>query len=169
MVKYRFLRVAVAYDRRPIARVGATLTVVAALLIGAPPPPTLGQEPPPVTAPASEPDTTEYFADVVVKGRSVFQVGSLSDLEASKRAAIINRRIASVLARDDIGDVTLQSVREVTTLQLNNRVLMTVTRQDAEDYGLSVKDLAENWAERLNQSLEAPPLAIDVVQRLNAT
>ncbi|PZD75093.1 Small-conductance mechanosensitive channel [Acaryochloris thomasi RCC1774] len=143
--------------------------VVAALLVGAPAPPTLGQEPPPITAPASEPDTTEYFADVVVKGRSVFQVGSLSELEASKRAAIINRRIASVLSRDEIGDVTIQAVREVTTLQLNNRVLMTVTGQDAEDYGLSVEDLAQNWTERLNQSLEAPPLAIDVVQRLNTT
>ena len=36
-----------------------------------------------------------YFADVTVRGQSVFQVGSLNNLPASERAAIINRRIAS--------------------------------------------------------------------------
>ncbi|MGB7414593.1 MAG: mechanosensitive ion channel family protein [Thermosynechococcaceae cyanobacterium] len=143
---------------------------IAASLIGGTALPTLSQEaPPPIpsAAPASAP--AEYFADVLVKGRPVFQVGSLSKVGARERAAIINRRIASILARGDVGTVTAQNVRNMTTLQLNQRVLMTVTSQDAEDYGLSVDELAKNWTERLNQSLDSAPLAIDVAQRLNGT
>ncbi|NEP17749.1 MAG: mechanosensitive ion channel family protein [Leptolyngbya sp. SIO4C1] len=113
-----------------------------------------------------------YFADVDVRGRPVFQVGSLADLSAQQRAEIISRRIAGLISgRDTLGQVTVQTdtSRNLATLQLNNRVLMTITQQDAEDYGTSVDALAEDWAERLNRSLDKPPLAIDVVQRLNST
>ncbi|MGF1498543.1 MAG: mechanosensitive ion channel family protein [Elainellaceae cyanobacterium] len=113
-----------------------------------------------------------YFADVVVRGRPIFQIGSLSDISATQRAEIINRRIASILSRiDDPGEVEVQtdSGRGLATLRLNNRVLMTVTDQDAEDFGLTVEELAQEWAERLNQALDRPPLAVDVAQRLNGT
>lgn len=39
-----------------------------------------------------------FFADVVVRGKPVFQVGALDDLTAKERANIINRRIASIIA-----------------------------------------------------------------------
>jgi small conductance mechanosensitive channel len=35
-----------------------------------------------------------YFADVLVRGRPIFQIGSLPSLNARERAEIINRRIA---------------------------------------------------------------------------
>lgn len=46
---------------------------------------------------------------------------------------------------------------------------MTVTDQDAQDFGLDVEGLAQRWAERLNEALDQPPLAIDVGQRLYGT
>ncbi|NJM99147.1 MAG: mechanosensitive ion channel family protein [Phormidesmis sp. RL_2_1] len=118
------------------------------------------------------PSDNSYFADVLVRGQTVFQVGSLSDLSASERAAIINRRIASLLAQT-MGEVPVKtsSVADqgLITLQANNRVLMTVTEQDAQDFGLPLEVLAQDWADRLTQSFEKPPIAVDVAQRLNAT
>lgn len=131
----------------------------------------------PVTAPAQT-ETVEapgdglYFADVTVRGQTVFQVGSLNALPASQRAAIINRRIASLLERTD-GEVSVTTSpvadQELVTVQANNRVLMTVTGQDAQDFGLPLAELSEDWADRLERSFEKPPVAIDVAQRLNST
>jgi small-conductance mechanosensitive channel len=120
----------------------------------------------------SNPDSEVYFADILVRGRPVFQVGSLVDLGARERAKIINRRVNSLLAQSEtLGQVTVNpdNPRQVATLRLNNRVLMTVTQQDAQDFGLSVEALAERWAEQLNQAIKKPPLAIDVGQRLYGT
>ncbi len=113
-----------------------------------------------------------YFADVLVRGQAVFQVGSLNDLSASERAAIISRRIASLLeSTDGVVTVTTAPVanQNLINVQANNRVLMTVTDQDAQDFGLPLEALAEDWANRLSQSFEKPPVAIDVAQRLNGT
>ena len=141
--------------------------------------PALGQEATelPATAPAESapveaPSDGLYFADVIVRGQTVFQIGSLNDLSASQRAAIINRRIASLLERTEGAvEVTSAPVADqgLVTVQANNRVLMTVTEQDAQDFGLPLVELAEDWADRLEQALDKPPVAIDVVQRLNGT
>ena len=118
------------------------------------------------------PSNGEYFADVVVRGQSIFQVGSLNNLSASDRAAIINRRIASLLESAD-GELTVTAEpvesQNLITIQANNRVLMTITRQDAQDFGLPIEALAERWTERIAQGLDKPPVAIDVAQRLNGT
>ena len=118
------------------------------------------------------PSDGAYFADVLVRGQTVFQVGSLNDLSASQRATIINRRIASLLDRTG-GEVTVTAEpvanQNLVTLQANNRVLMTVTEQDAQDFGLPLDALAEDWTERLTDSFDKPPIAIDVAQRLNST
>lgn len=113
-----------------------------------------------------------YFADVIVRGRPIFQIGSLSDISASVRAQIINRRIASLLSQSDsIGSVTIQpdNPRKIATLRVNNRVIMTITDQDAQDFGLSVEALADRWASLLTQALNKPPLFVDVSQRLYET
>ncbi|MGB3291525.1 MAG: mechanosensitive ion channel family protein [Phormidesmis sp.] len=124
------------------------------------------------TTPVAAPGDGLYFADVIVRGQTVFQVGSLNDLSAIQRAAIINRRIASLLERTD-GEVAVTTApaagQDLITVQANNRVLMTVTAQDAQDFGLPVEQLAEDWADRLERSFEKPPVAIDVAQRLNST
>lgn len=128
-----------------------------------------------VPAPQPEADVVEdtsYFADVIARGQVVFQVGSLGDLSARSRSAIINRRIASLLERTDESvpvKVERISGEGLITLQANNRVLMTVTEQDAQDFGLPLEQLAEGWAERLENSFEKPPVAIDVAKRLNST
>ena len=113
-----------------------------------------------------------YFADVIVRNRPVFQIGSLPQIDASARAEIINRRIASLLAQQENPgkvDIAPDDPRKIATLRVKNRILMTVTQQDAEDFGLSTEELAQRWATQLNDAFEKPPLAIDVTQRLYTT
>ncbi len=113
-----------------------------------------------------------YFADVEVRGQPLFQVGGLATIDAQARTEIINRRIASILARSENPgsvEVQLQANEQTATLRLRNRVIMTVTQQDAEDFGVPVEELARRWAEQLTEAFDRPPLAIDVAQRLQTT
>ncbi|PSN16196.1 transporter [filamentous cyanobacterium CCT1] len=128
--------------------------------------------PAPTEAPPESSDDEVFFADVLVRGQPVFQVGSLTGLSASDRAQIINRRIAGLLSQtQELEPVTVQvdENRQIALLTVNNRVLMTVTQQDAADFGLTVEELAQQWADRLNEVLAQPNLAIDVLQRLEGT
>ncbi|MGP1384468.1 MAG: mechanosensitive ion channel family protein [Thainema sp.] len=133
---------------------------------------------PALTAPAgsapAEGESREgvYFADVEVRGRPLFQLGGLATIDAQARTEIINRRIASILAQSEnpgAVEVQLQANGQTATLRLRNRVIMTVTQQDAEDFGVSVEELAQRWAEQLTEAFDRPPLAIDVAQRLQTT
>lgn len=113
-----------------------------------------------------------YFADILVRNRPIFQIGSLPQIDASARAEIINRRIASLLSqRENPAKVEIapDNPRKIATLRVKNRILMTVTQQDAEDFGLSTEALAERWKQQLDTAFEKPPLAIDVSQRLYTT
>lgn len=121
---------------------------------------------------ASNDNASVYFADVLVKGRPVFQIGSLGNISAADRAAIINRRIASLVEGVESGhDVSVQMGpnNSWATLRANNRVLMTVTQQDADDFGLSVDELAERRSQQLNSSLREAPLLVDATQLLGST
>ena len=113
-----------------------------------------------------------YFTDIVVRGQPIFQVGSLSKLSATQRAQIVNRRIASILAQPQANrtvNVVTNANQGIATLQVGNRVLMTVTQQDAEDFDIELETLAQQWANKVDQAFKEPPLAIDVGQRLYAT
>jgi small conductance mechanosensitive channel len=135
------------------------------------------QDTPPVVVPSPSPQISTptdgvFFADIIVRGQVILQIGSLANLSASDRANIINRRIASFLAQSQSnGAITVQNdpQRGIATLQLNNRILMTVTQQDAQDFGVGVEGLAQQWATALNRAFDEPPLAIDVGQRLYST
>ncbi|WP_313887361.1 mechanosensitive ion channel family protein [Nodosilinea sp. LEGE 07088] len=126
-------------------------------------------------APETLPQRSEngqFFADVSVRGQPVFQVGSLPGLSASDRAQIISRRIGGLLSQSqslDAVTVQVDEQRQIALLTVNNRVLMTVTQQDATDFDTTVTDLAQQWADRLNQALVQPNLAVDVLQRLDGT
>lgn len=129
----------------------------------------------PTATPEAAPTLSEnslFFADVLVRGQPVFQVGSLTELTAGERAKIINRRIASLLIQASSPDavtVQLDPNRQIALLQVKNRVLMTVTPQDAMDFGITVEALAQEQADRLNQVLAQPPLLVDALQRLEGT
>ena len=131
----------------------------------------------PVPAPAAQttpstPQSDVYFADIEVRGRPLFQVGGLTDLSAPARSAVINRRIVSLLANANQPEpvqVELATAQAWATLRVNNRVVMTVTQQDADDFGLPVAALAEKWAAELNEAFDKPPLFLDVAQRLEGT
>lgn len=134
---------------------------------------------PQTTSASGQPSNSEsipsdgvFFADILVRGQPVFQVGSLSNMDASDRAQIVNRRIASVLAQPESeGTVTAEpdSKRGIALLKINNRVLTTVTQQDAQDFNTTVEALARQWADALNQAFKQPPFVIDVGQRLWST
>ena len=122
--------------------------------------------------PIAIPSDGLYFADVLVRNRPVFQIGSLPQIDASARADIINRRIASLLSQNETPDkveIAPDDPRKIATLRVNNRILMTVTKQDAEDFGLSTEELAQRWKQQLDTAFDKPPLAIDVSQRLYTT
>jgi len=137
----------------------------------------IAQDIPPIVLPSpsvpiSAPTDGVFFADIIVRGQVILQIGSLANLSASDRADIINRRIASFLAQSPTtGSITVQTdpQRGIATLQRNNRILMTVTQQDAQDFGVDVAGLAQQWATALNRAFDEPPLAIDVGQRLYST
>lgn len=123
-------------------------------------------------SPTSQTQDGLYFSDVLVRGRPIFQIGSLAQVNASDRAKIINRRIASLLSQSDSippVSVNINSNQNIATLQVKNRVLMTVTQQDTQDFGLELEALAQRWADQLNQAFDKRPLAIDVGQRLYET
>ena len=114
----------------------------------------------------------QFFADVLVRGQPIFQVGSLNNLGAPERAEQINRRIAGLLNQEvalDPVTVNIDASRDLATLQINNRVIMTVTGQDALDFDTSVTKLAEAWANRLNAAMAETNLVVDVAQRLRGT
>ncbi|PSN80004.1 transporter [filamentous cyanobacterium CCP4] len=120
------------------------------------------------TAPSEE----VFFADVVVRGQPVFQVGGLPDPNASDRAGQINRRIAALLSQDiDTGRVTVNvdSDRNLATLQVNERLIMTVTAQDALDFNTDIATLAQRWAALLNQAMDRTNLAAAVTYRIRRT
>ena len=124
------------------------------------------------TAEVAIPSDGLYFADILVRNRPVFQIGSLPEIDASARAEIINRRIASLTAQQENPgkvEISPDNPRKIATLRVNNRILMTVTQQDAEDFGLSTEDLAQRWKQQLDAAFDKPPLAIDVSQRLYTT
>ena len=124
------------------------------------------------SVPVAIPSDGLYFADILVRNRPVFQIGSLPQIDASARADIINRRIASLLSQNETPDkveITPDNPRKIATLRVNNRILMTVTQQDAEDFGLNTEQLAARWKQQLDTAFEKPPLAIDVSQRLYTT
>jgi small-conductance mechanosensitive channel len=124
----------------------------------------------PVEIPRQDIEDGLFFADILVRGQPIFQIGSVSNLGASDRAQIINRRIAGLLRQpNSLEPVTVQvdPSRQIALLKINNRVLMTVTQQDAADFGVTVETLAQQWADRLNPVLAQPNLAVDVWQRLD--
>ncbi|WP_239112385.1 mechanosensitive ion channel family protein [Halomicronema sp. CCY15110] len=124
-------------------------------------------------APASTATTQAvFFADVLVRGQPVLQVGSVGELSATERAQQISRRIAGLVQQPqplDAVQVRYDNPRNLATLQLNNRVIMTVTPQDALDFDTTVEVLAQEWSQKLNAALEQPNLVVEVVGRLEGT
>jgi small conductance mechanosensitive channel len=126
-------------------------------------------------------ETSEiFFADVLVRGLPVFQVGGLPDVSAVERAGQINRRIAALLAQEGRGELITVSVdgdsetdrfanRNLATLQVNQRLIMTVTEQDALDFNTDVATLAQRWADLLNQATARTNLAAAAVYRIQGT
>lgn len=125
----------------------------------------LAQTPP---TEAAEP----FFADVLVRGQPVFQVGGLPDAGATDRAGQINRRIAALLNQDTDPEpiaVNRDSDRNLATLQTNQRVIMTVTEQDALDFNTDIATLAQRWADLLNQATARTNLVAAVTYRIRGT
>ena len=104
-------------------------------------PPVSTTSPSPTNA-SKQVETGLFFDDVLVRGQPVFQVGSVGGLSATERAKIINRRITGLLNQSkppDTVTVKFDPQLQVALLQVNNRVLMTVTQQDALDFDVTVE------------------------------
>ncbi|MEA5447310.1 mechanosensitive ion channel family protein [Leptolyngbya sp. CCNP1308] len=120
---------------------------------------------------ATEP-AEQFFADVLVRGQPVFQVGGLPDTSAADRAGQINRRIAALLNQDtDLEPIAVNqdSDRNLATLQANQQVIMTVTEQDALDFNTDIAALAQRWADLLNQATARTNLVAAATYRIRGT
>jgi small conductance mechanosensitive channel len=76
----------------------------------------VAQDTPPVAIPSPSPQISTptdgiFFADIMVRGQTILQIGSLANLSASDRAKIINRQIASFLASEVDRVITSHSRR----------------------------------------------------------
>ncbi|MGB5973190.1 MAG: mechanosensitive ion channel family protein, partial [Nodosilinea sp.] len=114
----------------------------------------------------------DFFADVLVRGEPVFQVGGSPDASAASRAEQINRRIAASLNQDANSariTVNLDSDRDLAHLQVNQRLIVTVTAQDATDFNTGLTPLAQRWANLLNQAMARTNLAAAVTYRIKRT
>ncbi|MBD1874166.1 mechanosensitive ion channel family protein [Nodosilinea sp. FACHB-131] len=114
----------------------------------------------------------QFFADVLVQGQPVLQVGGLPDVSAVERARQINRRIAALLNQTDNPaplTVNIDGDRNLATLQVNQQVIMTVTQQDALDFDSDIATLAQRWAALLNQAMARTNLAVAVSYRIRGT
>ncbi|MGB6013839.1 MAG: mechanosensitive ion channel domain-containing protein, partial [Nodosilinea sp.] len=121
--------------------------------------------------PAVSPEEA-FFADVQVRGQPVFQVGGLPEASAADRAGQINRRLAALLNQGaDSAPVTvsIDSDRNLANLQVNERLIMTVTAQDAIDFNTDLASLAGRWADLLNQAMARTNLAAAVTYRIQST
>lgn len=125
----------------------------------------------PAIAPTADAEA-DFFADVLVRGQPIFQVGGLPDASAADRAGQINRRIAASLDQDaDSAPVTVNTddERSLANLQINQRLIMTVTDQDALDFDTDTATLAQRWADLLNQAMARTNLAAAVAYRIRRT
>lgn len=118
-------------------------------------------------------DTNEtFFADVLVRGQPVFQVGGLADVSAADRAEQISRRIAALLNQDTDPEpivVNQDSDRNLATLQASQQLIMTVTEQDALDFNTDIAALAQRWADLLNQATARTNLLAAATYRVRGT
>ncbi|MGF1519704.1 MAG: mechanosensitive ion channel family protein [Nodosilinea sp.] len=118
-------------------------------------------------------DTNEtFFADVLVRGQPVFQVGGLADASAADRAGQINRRIAALLNQDTDSEpivVNQDRDRDLATLQASQQLIMTVTEQDALDFNTDIATLAQRWADLLNQATARTNLLAAATYRVRGT
>jgi small conductance mechanosensitive channel len=95
-------------------------------------PPAVGQDTPLPAQPTAAVETgndmaEQFFADVLVRGKPVFQVGSLDRLSALDRARQINRRIAGLLNQD-------QPLDPVTVHLDNRQNLATPAAEQSGNY-----------------------------------
>ncbi len=98
-------------------------------------------------------DTTSLSFDVLGEGaavelfgRSLFEVwGGLGDLSPQQRAVFLSERLEELARSRDIDPAALRAVRgsALTTLQLEDVIVMSVTDQDAQALGVSRADAAQ--------------------------
>lgn len=95
-------------------------------------------------------------ANVVIDGRVLFQLGSIDDVSAEKRANVANDAIWEIL--EDTGHQVDLQVRTkeqdgLVTIRANGLHLLTVTSSDLMPGGIA-QELADKWASQLDAALE---------------
>lgn len=100
-------------------------------------------------------DTTDLVADVLgngfevfVFGRSLFEVwGGLGDVSPEERAMRLSQRLSDLARSRELDPVDLRTVQgsELTTLQLGEVIVMTVTDQDAQALGTTRPQAATRY------------------------
>lgn len=99
-------------------------------------------------------------ADVVIDGRVLFQLGSIDDVSAERRAEVANDALWKILENAQSQRPTPASIRVRTrerdgavTVRANGRHIVTVTSRDLIS-GVLAEDRAEEWARELQAALD---------------
>jgi len=95
-------------------------------------------------------------ASVVIDGKVLFTVGSIEGFSAQKRARDANLKIDRALSTLDSQQpisIQIRQKEDLTTLQLNNRHLLTVTEADFMP-GVTPGEQAEVWQNSLQTAID---------------
>ena len=92
---------------------------------------------------------------VIVDGAVIFTVGPTDSLIASERAIIVNRRLRSFVENPEkIKPATLSNIYGEWTISIDDVVLITVVDIDAKLNSIKIEDLAKNWSQLIDKTLE---------------
>ncbi len=142
-------------------RASVLLVVLALALCGGIP--VFGQESPnavaasPNAAGADEDTNDVPQADVVIDGKTLFSVRGVRAHPAERRAEEIENRIEAVAGNSKIAanSLTLEDHPEGTWIMANGQRILAVLNEDASIEGISPRPLAEIYAGRIGEAIEA--------------
>jgi small-conductance mechanosensitive channel len=112
------------------------------------------------TSPSSSPTATSAeYAPVTVDGQTLFEVMGAEGLNASDRAARINRRLAALISRaGPVPAFTPQDARDdghMTTINVGGEAVAHVTDADAQDALTTREALAATWGTKMASAVMA--------------
>jgi len=99
----------------------------------------------------------QNYVDISIGGKFIMRLrAGYGTMSVEERARIVEERLANLLgARLTEQQITLKEVRKDQQYEIyvRDRLLITVTKADAEAAKMSVKQLAEHWLKQLRQTL----------------
>ncbi|CUU36270.1 MAG: hypothetical protein K6U12_06580 [Armatimonadetes bacterium] len=99
----------------------------------------------------------QNYVDITIGGQFIMRLRTgAGNLSLEERAQLVEKRIAENLGANLTADqITLKEVKKdhQYEIYLRGKLLITVTKADADAAKMSVKQLAEHWLKQLRETL----------------